>query len=118
MHDDLKFTNERVITMKILLNVYSTFPKQAVTINTYPTREKMKENDYIMKASINTSESIIIAHKFDINNLKEENSYLKRNLQRKCRKIKRNSKSYRYYVTNTSSEYLYDFCIKTSLINL
>ncbi|CAI2195128.1 16664_t:CDS:1, partial [Funneliformis geosporum] len=57
LHDDFRFTNERVTTMKILLNVYFTSPKQATTIKASLTGKKMKD-DYIMKADIDTSESI------------------------------------------------------------
>ncbi|CAI2185127.1 8879_t:CDS:2 [Funneliformis geosporum] len=37
----------------------------------------MEKDNYVVKAGIDTSESIVISHKIDIDNLKEENTYLK-----------------------------------------
>ncbi|CAI2188509.1 409_t:CDS:1, partial [Funneliformis geosporum] len=47
----------------------------------------MKEDNYVVKAGIDISESIIITHKLDIDYLKEENYYLKCNLQVNVEKL-------------------------------
>ena len=75
-HDDLKYTKDRVASLETLLNVYSIFPQQAMILNSRPTGEHMDEDDYIVQAGIDTSESVVISHKIDINTLKEENAYL------------------------------------------
>ena len=87
LHDDLKFTNERVSTIESLLNVHSTSAKQAAFLNAAPTGETMEEDDYVVSAGIDTSESIVIANKLDIDYLKEENHFLKRNLQTNIDKL-------------------------------
>ena len=72
LHDDLKFTNERVSAMEYLLNVHSTSPKQAKIINALPCGEDMVEGDTIVTAGIDTSESTVTMHNHDIEFLKEE----------------------------------------------
>ncbi|CAI2165573.1 14593_t:CDS:1, partial [Funneliformis geosporum] len=47
----------------------------------------MEEDDYVVKSGIDTSELIVISRKININNLKEENSYLKCNLQENVTKL-------------------------------
>ena len=73
--------------MEIILNVYSTSPKQAEIINARPTGEIIEEDDYIVAPGIDTSESIVVEHKIAIDNLREENQQLKRNLQENVEKL-------------------------------
>ena len=47
----------------------------------------MEEDDYVVTVGIDTSESIVTTQKLDIDYLKEENHFLKRNLQANVDKL-------------------------------
>ena len=87
IHEDLNFTNERVNSMEVLLNVYSTTPKQAAAMNAHPSEEKMDDDENLCTPGIDTSDSIVLTHQCDIITLKEENLHLKRNLQENVDKL-------------------------------
>ena len=87
LHDDLKFTSERVNTMEYLLNIHSTSPKQATILNSFANGETMEEDEDYITAGIDTTESTVFTQRSEIDTLKEENHYLKRNLQTNVEKL-------------------------------
>ena len=56
-------------------------------LNSRPTGEHMDDDDYVVQAGIDTSESVVLSHTHDIDTLKEENAYLKQNLKDNVNKL-------------------------------